>query len=298
MSSLQIEFPVTPERLEQAEEILFGLGCSAVSLISDTDEPVLEPAPGETPLWDQITLRAWFPLSANFEVLRQQLAINFPDLRVDIAFVGEAQWQNVLGNDAIERLFADRLKLLPKSKRGEPIADLVPLYLEPGLAFGSGTHPTTAMCLEWIASQVACDDDPPILLDFGCGSGILAVAAALLGAQVVAVDYDAQAVMATTENAEYNGVADRCRVLSLEEWQQENKNLDNHFDIVVANILAQPLINLADDFQRSCKAGGSIVLSGILSDQADKVISAYTQTRLVVLAQDEEWVLLHGNKPG
>ena len=272
MSSLQIEFPVTPNRLEQAEETLFALGCSAVSLISDTDEPVLEPAPGETPVWDKITLRAWFSLETDFEELRQQLALRFPGVVVDVDFVGEEDWQQKLGNDAVERIFAGRIKLMPKARRGEPTEGFTPLYLEPGLAFGSGTHPTTAMCLEWIAASIEGSNDSLRLLDFGCGSGILAVAAALLGAQVTAVDYDTQAVVATKENAEYNGVAASLHVLSLDEWQQENdlkEGPGKQFDVIVANILAQPLMQLAGDFQASCKVGGSIVLSGILRDQSE-----------------------------
>ena len=163
------------------------------------------------------------------------------------------------------------------------------------------------MCLEWIAASIEGSHDSLRLLDFGCGSGILAVSAALLGAQVTAVDYDAQAVVATKENAEYNGVAANLRVLSLDEWQQENdlgeENLGGNdlkegpgkqFDVIVANILAQPLMQLARDFQASCKVGGSIVLSGILRDQSEDVISAYTQTQLEIHQQQEEWVLLHG----
>ena len=125
--------------------------------------------------------------------------------------------------------------------------DKAVLYLEPGLAFGSGSHPTTRMCLEWVASYVLPDQT---VLDFGCGSGILAVAAALLGARVVAVDYDDQAVQATRENAEFNQVSDRIAILSLTEFENRQQRWAGHFDVVVANILAAPIIDLAPFLRR------------------------------------------------
>ena len=297
MSALQVEFPITPDRLPQAEDALFALGCQAISLISDTDEPVLEPAPGETPMWEQVTLRAWFPLELDFAALREGLQTEFADLEIRIDFVGQQDPQQQLNNFAVEQVFANRLHLMPKAHRGAVLpAGQLGLYLDPGLAFGSGSHPTTALCLDWLAHNVVTDDLH--ILDFGCGSGILSVAAALLGAQVTAVDHDPQAVVATRENAAYNAVLDQCTVLSLDQWQQQFSQdqamVRDTYDVVVANILAQPLMQLASTFEQVCKPGASIVLSGILQEQVAEVIQAYADTRFSEPVNQQEWVRLHG----
>jgi ribosomal protein L11 methyltransferase len=297
---LQLELRATPDQLETLEEILMVCGAQALTLVSDADEPVLEPAPGETPLWEAVRLQALLPIDVDLANLRRQVEAVSPALFRDaqIEFVGEQDWQARLSNFAVDAVFADRLWLRPKgSDRDDVPADLAALYLEPGLAFGSGSHPTTRLCLTWIAASVR----PGMrILDFGCGSGVLAVAAALLGAQVVAVDHDPQAVMATKDNAHYNGVSNlQLQVVDLQGWREgvdaDNRSFgDKDFDAVVANILAEPLMQLAPEFEGVLKTGSKVVLSGVLEKQSQAVVRAYINTRFAEPVQLEGWVRLDG----
>ncbi|MEM7016427.1 MAG: 50S ribosomal protein L11 methyltransferase, partial [Pseudomonadota bacterium] len=171
--------------------------------------------------------------------------------------------------------------------RGHPDPTACNIMLDPGLAFGSGTHATTALCLEWLALH---DISNKVVLDYGCGSGILAIAAAKLGAsQVWAVDHDAQALQATRENAKNNQV----NVETLFPSQLP----DMEADILIANILAQPLIELSEKLAASVKIDGNIVLSGILENQSNKVKASYTSVfDLEPITIREEWVRLSGRK--
>ena len=186
--------------------------------------------------------------------------------------------------------------LLPKieavAQRVVAKAEKAALYLEPGLAFGSGSHPTTRMCLEWLASHIKADQ---VVLDFGCGSGILAIGAALLGARVIAVDHDDQAITATRENAQFNGVSEQIQTLTLVDWGRDGSwQASEHFDVVVANILAAPLIDLAPTFSGSLRRGGSLVLAGILDHQASQVMQAYPGVKFGPTVAEDEWVCLAG----
>lgn len=288
MSWLQLELSVSSSQLSDAEDRLLAGGALALSLVSDADEVVLEPQPGETPLWQVIRLRALFPLDTDMSQLRSALA-GLPGW--DVTFLGETDWQAYARSFAVDRVFADRLHLRPPNVPARPAADgatVRSLILEPGLAFGSGSHPTTCLCLDWIARHVQADMQ---ILDFGCGSGILAIGAALLGGRVVAIDHDEQAVTATRENAELNGCSGQIQIGDLQAWQDVWK--DTQFDVVVANILATPLIELASDLQQALIPGGYLVLSGILQEQADEVIAAYPQVNFTAVVE-EQWVCLHG----
>ena len=273
MSWFQFEWVLRPTQLAEAESILFECGAISLSLVSDTDEPVLEPAPGELPLWSSIRMRALFPLSVDIQALKATLASE-PSIAggMEIQFVGERDWQAQARRFAVDRVFAGRLRLRPPTHLIEEDDPYVNLYLEPGLAFGSGAHATTAMCLTWLAAHVVPDLR---VLDFGCGSGVLGIAAALLGAQVIAVDYDQQALQATRENADRNGCLSGMDILSLEAWQAAPVG-DN--DVVVANILAGPLVHMAQGLCEVLRPGGWIVLSGILESQVDEVTTAYAGT--------------------
>ena len=298
MSWLQIELQATPATLPDIEEALMGCGAVSLTLVSDADEPVLEPAPGETPLWSSVRVQALFDLQTDMSVVRrtlETLAVPVDSLQVD--FVAARDWQNAVRTHAVEQVFGERLWLRPKDEDAascgavQSTGDLVELRLDPGLAFGSGSHPTTRMCLEWLAQNIAPGQR---VLDFGCGSGILGIAAALLGARVVAVDYDPQAVMATRENATYNGLGETdMQVLSLDEWQG-----DEHvacFDVVVANILAAPLKSLAAEFERAGVPAGNIVLSGVLEEQAADVMESYMKTDFQSPQLEAGWACLQGD---
>jgi len=290
VSWFQFEWVLRPTQLAEAESILFECGAISLSLVSDTDEPVLEPAPGELPLWSSIRMRALFPLSVDIQALKATLASE-PSIAggMEIQFVGERDWQAQARRFAVDRVFAGRLRLRPPTHLIEEDDPYVNLYLEPGLAFGSGAHATTAMCLTWLAAHVVPDLR---VLDFGCGSGVLGIAAALLGAQVIAVDYDQQALQATRENADRNGCLSGMDILSLEAWQAAPVG-DN--DVVVANILAGPLVHMAQGLCEVLRPGGWIVLSGILESQVDEVTTAYAGTvKFTAPLIKEGWVGLLG----
>lgn len=283
------------------EEGLLACGAVSITLLSDADEPVLEPAPGETPLWTSIRVQALFDLQTDLVALKRVLAAqNVPSESLSLEFLPPADWQAAQRAYAVNRLFAQRLWVLPteadpqalwRQQHGETsIPPTAQLRLDPGLAFGTGGHPTTAMCLEWLAEHIQAGQR---VLDFGCGSGILGIAAALLGAEVVAVDYDQQACVATRNNAAYNGVARRkLEVVSLEDWERRDKH--KVFDVIVANILAGPLRALAANFEQLAKTGGSIVLSGILEEQAAQVEAAYPATIFAPVQVEAGWACLHG----
>ena len=306
MSWLQFTLAVRTDEAAQFEEAMLANGAVAITFESQADEVVLEPAPGEIPLWEHISLLALFPVAASISGLNDALRRLDPNIheRLDVTFIAEEDWQKRLANHTVRAEFGGRLWLLPKweSRRyagpAAVAADHVPadkmaLYLEPGLAFGSGSHPTTRMCLEWIASHVLPNRT---VLDFGCGSGILAIAAALLGARVIAVDYDDQAVLATRENAEFNQVSDRVETFSLTEFEHNQQRWIGHFDVVVANILAAPIIDLAPTFSQALACPGQLVLSGILDYQAQQVVDGYPEIKFAPMTSEAEWVCLTGTR--
>ncbi len=293
MSWLQIELATSPDLVDTVESCLLECGALAITLVGEDDEPLLEPAPGQNPLWKQISLRALFDLNLDLESLRMALA----DLNqaADVTFIGEEDWIAAMQSHAVEARFGERLYLKPKSKRSlsrnAHIEEGVTMFLDPGLAFGSGSHPTTRLCLQWIADNVMAGNH---VLDFGCGSGVLGIAAALLGAEVVAVDHDDQAVLATRENAADNGLShEAITTYAKRDWYPERWL--RSFDVVVANILAAPLQDLAEEFEWVVKPGGSVVLSGVLETQAATVMASFGNTRFDEPRSEDGWVLLSGH---
>jgi len=277
------------EDVSRYEDALLGAGALCVTLIDAADNPVLEPGPGETPLWEHIRAVGLFDAEADMNAAHQRLqlllgAAELPGLSINP--LEDRDWTRAWMDSFRPMRFGERLWVCPEGfEPPEPTA--VNLRLDPGLAFGTGTHPTTALCLEWL------DAHPPqgaAVIDYGCGSGILAVAAALLGAErILAVDNDPQALAATQENARKNGVSDRiivCAPEALPEFQA---------DVLLANILAGPLVALAPRFAGLLRTGGALVLSGILDSQAGTVAAAYADGfDMAPPAQREEWVRLDG----
>jgi ribosomal protein L11 methyltransferase len=295
---LQITLALGTQEAAEFETVLQAHGAVAITYESQADEVVLEPKPGEIPLWQHINLVALFSIDTNISGLNEALRVLDAEVheRLDVAFVAEEDWQQRLANHTVSAEFGGRLLLLPKieavAQRVVAQAEKAALYLEPGLAFGSGSHPTTRMCLEWLASHIKADQ---VVLDFGCGSGILAIGAALLGARVIAVDHDDQAITATRENAQFNGVSEQIQTLTLVDWGRDRSwQASEHFDVVVANILAAPLIDLAPTFSRSLRQGGSLVLAGILDHQASQVMQAYPGVKFGPTVAEDEWVCLAG----
>lgn len=298
MSWFRLRFQVSASHSDAAEALLETLDAVSITLTDAASAPILEPDPGTTPVWEQCRVEALFALPADFEYIHRQIRgadLVLQDLQAD--FLEDSDWVNHWRQYAVEFCFADRLWIAPKdAKLPDTAAASLVLRLDPGMAFGSGSHPTTRLCLEWLAGESLQGQR---VLDFGCGSGVLAIAAALLGAaRVVAVDHDPQALLATRENAAYNGVAQSVLAVGSAGLLQH----EAPFDLIVANILAAPLIELAEQLYSSLKPGGRLVLSGLLLEQAQSVAAAYPQ---LVFAQPQveadqqgaNWVRLVGRRP-
>jgi len=253
------------------EEILIRHGAKSVTFSDAGDRPVLEPAPGETPLWNRTRITGLFEpdtdVTALLADLRASLGLEeLPDHHLET--LADRDWEREWLKDFGPMRFGERLWVCPAGSEPDR-RDAVIVRLDPGLAFGTGTHATTAMCLEWLDTL---DLRGQTLLDYGCGSGVLAIASLKLGcAHARAMDIDPQAVLATRRNAEQNGVRERLTVTPSAE------DIDGEFDVVVANILAGPLADLAENVAAHVRPGGRLGLSGILSDQAAEVLEAYAR---------------------
>lgn len=267
MSFLQITVDVGDSGPAPFEEALLELGAVSITLEDAADDPVLEPAPGETPMWPTVLLKALFDGDADTAVITSAIVRRFPGMPIpQVTRIEDRAWEREWLKDFRPMRFGRRLWVCPG---GQPAGDVdaVRVELDPGLAFGTGTHPTTAMCLEWLDSR---DLHGRELVDYGCGSGILAIAALKLGASSArAVDIDAQALVATRQNAERNCVGSRLTV------SDERALARASADILVANILAGPLVELAPEFAAAVRSNGEIAVSGVLVEQVDAVTSAY-----------------------
>ncbi len=285
---IEIRLEAAPGQAEALSDALTGAGALSVTLVDAADDPVLEPAPGEAPLWPHTSAVGLFDAAVDADtVLRQvQAALNLdapPVAHIDR--IEGRDWERARLDDLRPMRFGERLWVCPAGRQVDA-PDAVTVTLDPGLAFGTGAHPTTALCLEWLDRQVRPGDR---FIDYGCGSGILAIAAARLGAAaVLAVDIDPQALYATTENARINGVDDRITVARPEALPAFSA------DGLLANILARPLIELAPRFATLLLPGGRLAVSGILADQAAAVTAALEDAGLALTGQDERtgWVRL------
>jgi ribosomal protein L11 methyltransferase len=280
---------------DAVEEILLRNGAQSVTLTDAADDPVLEPAPGEAPLWSSTRIAGLFDADADFDQLdidlKRDLAIDeLPPHRIEK--LADRAWEREWLRDFRPMRFGTRLWICPGDMQADQ-DDAIVVRLDPGMAFGTGTHPTTALCLEWLDAQ---ENSGTTMLDYGCGSGVLAVAALKLGARsAVAMDIDPQAVTATIQNAERNRVVDQLQVLG------SDAEIKGHFDIVVANILAGPLVELVDSITSRLSKGGKLALSGVLSDQLLDIMRAYKPLirfdEPVFREQDgQSWALLSGTK--
>ena len=290
MAWLQLRLPT--QHPEFAEEVLLAQGAHSVTLLDAADEPILEPGPGETPLWAEAVAVGLFSADADLEAVEQalrQLVPGAASALIQRETVDDQDWVRVCLKDAVPMQFGEQLWVCPREQSVEADGAIV-VKLDPGLAFGTGTHPTTALCLRWLDAHRPTNAR---VLDFGCGSGILAIAALKLGAtQAVGVDIDPQAMIAARSNAEENGVADQL-ALALPADHTEGQ-----FDLILANILAGPLIELAPLLKRQLKPGAHIVLSGLLQRQVDEVSAAYApEIILQASAPQDDWVCLSGQAP-
>lgn len=301
MPWLELQLTIDRATQPEAEAALQELGALSVTLMdADADTPdeaaILEPGPGETPLWKSLALLALFEAGADRKRLVQALHEALPGLPPDrIAFreVADRDWERAWMDRFRPMRFGRRLWIHPWNV--DPPADAARsvVRLDPGLAFGTGTHATTALCLEWLdgLDLAGCT-----LLDYGCGSGVLAIAALKLGAAMaLAVDNDPQALSATRDNATRNGVASR-----LHAYTPDELPADPRADVLVANILAGSLDALAPRFAGSCKPGARFALSGILAGQEGALFDRYRASGFAELrvVQREDWVRIDGKYRG
>ena len=291
MPWLQVRLAIVPEQAETYEDALLAVGAVSVTFMDAEDQPIFEPDLGTTPLWSHTHLLALFEadvdpanLTAHLELITGQ-----PLPEHQIEQIADQDWERSWMDNFHPMRFGQHLWIVP-SWHSAPAPDAVNLLLDPGLAFGTGTHPTTALCLEWLDGQDLKDCE---LLDFGCGSGILAIAGLLLGARnAVGTDIDIQALEASRDNAGRNGIEAQRFPLYLPADLPAVPA-----DVVVANILAGPLVNLAPQISSLVKPGGRLALSGILAEQAEEVRSAYQDAfELDPTANKDGWIRISGRR--
>jgi ribosomal protein L11 methyltransferase len=285
MPFLQLTLPIGSADPEPFEDALLEAGAVSITLEDAGNDPVLEPAPGTTPLWPTIRIKALFEATEDRdEVISRLHARELEWPAPQFEDIADRAWEREWLKDFKPMRFGNRLWVCPDGQRPQSmdlpsplalsratgegeLAEAVYIDLDPGLAFGTGTHPTTRLCLEWLD---AAELGGMNVIDYGCGSGILAVAALKLGAaSALAVDIDAQALTATAENAARNEVTHRLQVHAVDSMPREP------VQVLLANILAEPLLALSEQLAALICSGGTIVLSGLLQSQADEVARRY-----------------------
>ncbi|MFT2109673.1 50S ribosomal protein L11 methyltransferase [Marinomonas sp. 2405UD68-3] len=293
MPWLQIRTHTTPEHIPQLEDVLLECGAMVVTFEDVNDDPVYEPELNTTPLWNQTKITGLFEADADVESIKPILNNAAKELNLTLDFkieiLEDKDWEREWMDNYHPIQFGERLWVCP-SWREVPEPNAITLMLDPGLAFGTGTHPTTALCLQWLDS-IDCNNKT--IIDYGCGSGILGIAGLLLGASnMVGIDIDPQAVQATQANADRNDI-DHSRL----EVKLPPCESDLQAQIVVANILAGPLAHLSTTISALVAPGGQLALSGILASQVQEVIDAYTPWFIIdSITEREEWVRIVGTK--
>lgn len=296
---LQLVCTASKEHHELIETEMESAGALSITWNDAQDDPVLEPLPGETPLWDHLIITALFDSDSDLSHLNQQLnsnkaSWNIQDIRTET--IEDQDWERVWMKDFHPMRFGENLWIVPSNYDISDVEEIqssddpTTILLDPGLAFGTGTHPTTSLCLEWL------DQNPPnnlTAVDFGCGSGILAVAAIKLGAtEVVATDIDPQALTATKENMSRNDIADRLIPCFLPEDMPQEP-----VDLVLANILCGPLLELFPQLSSLVKSGGNIIISGLLEEQKNDIIKTYSADFIdFEVKQLGDWIRISATK--
>ena len=286
----EISLCITPAQHIAVEAILEELGAVSISLHDAKDEPVFVYEINETPLWKHITLAALFDDKINFESIQTTLEeVLACPIEISQRNISQQDWQNIWKQDFHPIHFGGRLWICPSWCTAiDPFA--INIQLDPGIAFGTGTHPTTALCLEWLAQS------PPIdkrVLDFGCGSGILAIAAYFLGAKTItAVDHDPQATQATCANIERNRLPNNAIKVDNTSVVEEIS-----YDVIMANVLLKPLVQLEPQFTKAVDVAGKIILSGILQQQLEELEQHYTSHFSIdKVYSKKEWLLVEASR--
>lgn len=305
MPWLQVHLEINANNAELVEQTLLDCGAVSVTLQDRADQPILEPGVGETPLWASVRATGLFandaftndPLYTQLgEQLTQQL--NLPTCALSFEQLEDKDWEREWLSHFKPMRCGNQLWICPGWER-PPEPNAINLLLDPGLAFGTGTHETTMLCLEWLSQQTLNNQT---VIDFGCGSGILGIATLLLNAKhVLFVDNDPQALAATQANLEKNHIAsERYTLEHANQYhsRHSSKNTEDSpaaVDLLIANILATPLIELSETFLSALHSDGQIVLSGILAEQAKQVMAAYLPAiQFTEPEQRNDWVRLAG----
>jgi ribosomal protein L11 methyltransferase len=292
MAWWQLSVHCNADELEQTENSLLALGAVSITLSDAEDEPIYEPLPGDTPVWQHSIITGMFDQSHQLEALYDNLLQLLPDHQVATArksILEEQDWERIHLQHFKPIQCAENLWIVPSWLQA-PDPTAVNIQLDPGLAFGTGSHPTTALCLAWMADKKFNNQT---VIDYGCGSGILSIAACKLGAKMVyGVDIDPQAVDASIENGRRNGIDPGQLKVSLVSKLDIKK-----VDLLIANILSGPLVELAPKFASMIKPNGIILLSGILKTQVNDIKCAYqTWFDLELETIQEDWVRISGTK--
>ncbi len=289
---LQLEFLLSADDLERTETALFELGAHAVTLLDAENQLLVEYERGENPVWNNMRVLALFGIEADLDSLRAELALV-------LGPPGRGSWQlTPLPDQDWHRAWMDRYEPIQFGQRlcvcpswhSAPVHCSHPVLLDPGTAFGTGTHATTAMCLQWLDAN---DCEGQTIVDFGSGSGVLAIAAAVLGAErVIAIDNDPDAVSNSRENMQRNQLdMNRCTA----HLDTNYPDVRGNVHLLIANILAAPLQRLAPQLCELLAPNGRLLLSGILEEQAEEVIAAYNDTiHFDQPTVQDGWVMLVG----
>lgn len=292
MAWQQLQLRTSAANSESLEQLLMEYGAVAISFVDAEDQPLFQIEPGSTVIWDATILVALFESNLNLSQCLASLANNPAiDNRANlvIEILEDQNWERAWMDEFHAMQYGPALWICP-SWQTPPDPSAINIMLDPGLAFGSGTHATTSLCLEWLS---ASDLSNTTVVDYGSGSGVLAIGAALLGAgRVIAVDNDPQAITATLDNSQRNNIGLETLTAHLPD-----DTPDTEADILLANILAGPLLTLAPTLKKLIKPSGSIVLSGILEEQIDMILEVYDPLFTMQAPQIKDgWVRLTGTK--
>ena len=286
---MQLTLKTNKENADFVSEVLMGLECVSVTFSDTFDDEIFEPPVGETPLWQHVTVTALFAIGADESAIKESLQQICNIDKVTFVLLKDRVWEDECKKDFHAMQFGKRVWICPSWEDSAQLPDdAVVINMDPGLAFGTGTHQTTDLCLQYL------DENPPIrqsVIDYGSGTGILAIAAVKLGAnQALCVDNDPQAVLATRSNIENNQEVTKIIALHTDDEGQLEK-----VDLLMANILAKPLVGLCEHFSKLVKLGGQLVLSGILHEQLEIILDAYGEyfSELKVV-QKEDWCRVNG----
>jgi ribosomal protein L11 methyltransferase len=291
MSWKQISFEVKKSEIDLVSEVLMGLGSISITYSDALDDAIYEPPVGQTPLWDNVKVNALFSSEVNQKSIETSISDICNIVVIDTVTLKDRVWEEECQKDFPSMRFGKRLWVCPSWDTESILSnDSIVIHMDPGLAFGTGTHQTTSLCLEYL------DSNPPKnlhVIDFGCGTGILAIAAAKFGAKsVIAIDNDPQAVLSSKENVAKNKCENTITTI-----HSINQGSDRKCDLLIANILANPLVELEPLFSDLVHTNGMLLLSGILKEQVDRVVKCYSiNFSNIEVANKGEWFRISGKR--